>query len=287
MQGGQYSGGFGLGLEDNFSQVPSKTQGQAQEYFGADTTAPVQTEDAGGYGATYSSAVGEYGAEDAGQATWEQVQQWVDYYRQEGYTEDQLQDWIASTYPQFAQQHAHKETIELLENTEAAETTPAQEQTHVSQTDKGAAEGQGPSADERLLRGFAEAPGDQLRGSTTGPTAEVAGYGTEHEVPGIDRSKIQSETLSNMADCGSSRGHLDDVASVRMVSSPKHCHNEHVHMCAEQAFRHDMVAAVSSPPETFVQDIVQHLTSCFLKHASGGWGSVSAAPARTCRSHGI
>ena len=115
MQADQHGGGdFGLG-EESYTQQPD----QAQDYFGTDAAAAGQMGDVSAPEATYlgseaysgteaySGAEGYSGAsteQGAVQATWEEVQQWADYYRQEGYSEADVQAWIASNYPQFGQQ---------------------------------------------------------------------------------------------------------------------------------------------------------------------------------------
>ncbi len=195
--------------EESYTAPPD----QAQDYLGADPTA---AEGSSAPEAAYTAAGN--GAGDAAHTSWEEVQQWADYYRQQGYSEEDVQSWIASNYPQFAQQPASQDPSQQPRAAyEAAGMEAIQAEqpgTEATAGEPNAAEVQATPFDGRAV----EASG-QPHGSFQGAPAQVEGM--QQELGYQDRSRLQSEAYSDMAECGSSRGHLDDLTSVGTVSACK------------------------------------------------------------------
>lgn len=205
MQSVQYGSDFGLGQgEGSYVQPPD------QEYFGADTAAAAQLDGS----SAPAAAEAEGGAGEAAQPSWEEVQQWADYYRQEGYSEEDVQAWIASNYPQFAQQPAFQDPSQRPQAAdEAAGTENAQEQLPANEQqyehNSMAAAQQGTPVNASTTEDASEQPQSSFK-----PAAE----GVQQETAYQARSRLQSEAYSDMAECGSSRGHLDDLTSAGTVS---------------------------------------------------------------------
>ncbi|CAL8464717.1 g4252 [Coccomyxa elongata] len=225
----QPGGDFGLG-EGAYTQQLD----QAQDYFGADAAAATQmmgdvSAPEGAYLGSeaysgteaYSGAEAYTGASAEGgtvQATWEEVQQWADYYRQEGYSEEDVQAWIASNYPQFGQQQPSSQDIPALAEGSAeaaAMEGVVQEQLPSNARQPSTAAGNARAAEAGASRGDGQS-GEQLHGSFQEPA--VTAEGTQPETAFQERRRLQSEAPSDMADCGSSIGHLDDLASVGTMS---------------------------------------------------------------------
>ena len=205
MQSVQLGGDFGLGHgEGSYVQPPD------EEYFGADTAAAAQLDGS----SAAQAAEAEGGAGEVAQPSWEEVRQWADYYRQEGYSEEDVQAWIASNYPQFAQQPAFQDPSQQpqaadeaagMEN--AQEQLPADEQQY--EHDSMAAAQQGTPFNASTAEDASEQPQSSFKATAEGVQQETAYQA---------RSRLQSEAYSDMAECGSSRGHLDDLTSAGTVS---------------------------------------------------------------------
>ncbi|BDA49394.1 hypothetical protein COCOBI_14-0090 [Coccomyxa sp. Obi] len=211
----EHDGDFGLG-EEMYTQQPD----QAQDYFGTGAAAAPEMGDVSVPEAAYSGAQAYTGAstEDGTvQASWEEVQQWADYYRQEGYSEEDVQAWIASNYPQFGQQPSSQNypaQVEGLAEAVAMEGVVQEQPPSNLQQPSTSAGGSG-AAQGEASRGDGLSNG-QLHGSFQEPA--VAPEGTQPETAFQERRRLQSEAPSDMADCGSSIGHLDDLASVGTIS---------------------------------------------------------------------
>ena len=172
----------------------------------------------------------------AAEVTWELIQQWAEYYRSQGSTEEELRSWIATTYPAYAHHLA-----DLPANEGASDWGQQQQQQQHGSEGLQAVRDAGQTVDgsQSNQQAAMHSAGDAMATAETSesnPGPDVAGqpesaysaeaprvqFTTGDEVPqseqstqGVDRP--QNEVQSIAAEYGSSRGHMDDVSSIDTV----------------------------------------------------------------------
>jgi hypothetical protein len=121
-------------------------------------------------------------------ASWEVIQQWADYYRQQGYTEEDVQAWIATQVPDYYNAEA----------TTAAADSLAQEQPQQT------AAGDGLNSED-------------VTGVAVGLHIDGDGVAAEELQDSVPAPAAEQESI--VAEQGSSKGHSEDLPASD-VSNP-------------------------------------------------------------------